>query len=65
MRTEGVQEALLKIKDIPNAPRIAKIKQVLKAVSLNHNIFIMVYYFYYLSYVYYFIHDIIKDKLNE
>ena len=34
VRTEGIQEALLKVNELPeNAERIAKMKQVLKAVS--------------------------------
>ncbi len=34
VRTEGIQEALLKVRDLPeNAERLAKMKQVMKAVS--------------------------------
>lgn len=36
VRTEGIQEALLKIHEAPeNADRITKMKQVIKAVSLR------------------------------
>lgn len=34
VRTEGVQEALLKVNDASDTNRIAKMKQVIKAVSL-------------------------------
>lgn len=35
VRTEGIQEALLKSKDHENADRMTKMKQVMKAVSLR------------------------------
>lgn len=36
MRTEGIQEALLKIEETPeNADRLIKMRQVMKAVSLR------------------------------
>lgn len=39
MRTEGVQEALLKMKEAPeNTQRITKIKEIMQAVSLVRSI---------------------------
>lgn len=36
MRTEGIQEALLKLPPAPeNADRITKMRRVIKAVSIN------------------------------
>lgn len=35
MRTEGIQEALLKVNDSPATDRITKMKEAIKAVSLR------------------------------